>query len=736
MLKFLRDKKNKILVSWIFSYLAVFILPLIINTSIYLHSINAVEDQIKSGYTNTLNQISLKTDKIISEINQSYSKVAFDDRTITLMNMSRDQQPDWSYLCMQLLSNPVYVRSNEFNGFTYYKKSRVILSSTTMLYDDFYFNINDTKEKLITSEVMSKLDNVTEKTCVNISNNISVLAFPIYDANSSIVIGVYAAYLSDSYVTEVKNLLGEYKETEFTIDAYDTNLIRINSVGIVPTTQNLNKKGDIAFTLQSDNSSLSYNLVSPKNIYYKDFSSILLTIFIYIILSILCGLLIIFLSLKKNYQPIDDIINLVSQNSSSDHRLDGYDMIKDAFRSNITEIKSLKNELSNANSIVYEMNIKNLLLGKVSPLDWEDFVEKFNIKFNSDNFNVMIINIDSFDEIDADFEGIDIENSDARYVVSYAVKNIIKETVSANSNIFIADSDDKIICIINTDDNPLTIARTIQDNVRHYLNTTLSIAISSTHKDYSNISLCYLEASTVFERLIMMSQGEIYEYSQIPQNYSEYIFSTDKELALINSIKSGSYDEADALINYIFEQNITNTSLYKCIIFDITGAILKAIDVIYKVYDDKGFNPNNAYLLDDISSCNSIAETKEKILNVIKIFCDIVNQHKNTKNTKLKSEIIDLIDRTYTNGDLSIQYIADNLNRNPSYISRYFKEQMGMNLLEYINIKRVEYAKELLIQNLKISDVAEKSGFQNPASFIRVFKKVTGTTPGKYKSTE
>ncbi|MBQ4145015.1 MAG: helix-turn-helix transcriptional regulator, partial [Clostridia bacterium] len=344
--------------------------------------------------------------------------------------------------------------------------------------------------------------------------------------------------------------------------------------------------------------------------------------------------------------------------------------------------------------------------------------------------------IDSFDEIGLEIEDIDVDSPDTRYFVNYAVKNIIKETVTKNSTVFLADSEDKIICILNTNENPLNIAEEIRKTVYLYLKTTISIAISLTHNDYSNISLCYLEASTVFERSMMLSQGDIFEYSQIPQNYSEYAFSTDKELSLINSIKSGSYDDAERLINNIFEQNISSTSLYKCIIFDITGAILKAIDVIYKVYDDKGFNPNNTYLLDDISSCNSITETKEKILNVISIFCEIVNQHKSTKNTKLKAEILDFIENSYTNGELSIQHIADNLNRNPSYISRYFKEQMGMNLLEYINLKRIEYAKELLTQNLKITDVAEKSGFQNSASFIRVFKKVTGTTPGKYKINE
>jgi two-component system, response regulator YesN len=68
------------------------------------------------------------------------------------------------------------------------------------------------------------------------------------------------------------------------------------------------------------------------------------------------------------------------------------------------------------------------------------------------------------------------------------------------------------------------------------------------------------------------------------------------------------------------------------------------------------------------------------------------------------------------------------------YLSRTFKEKTGMGFNEYrLNIK-MDKAKELLnTTQMSVCDVALKLGYQNPESFIRIFKKKTGSTPAAYK---
>ena len=70
----------------------------------------------------------------------------------------------------------------------------------------------------------------------------------------------------------------------------------------------------------------------------------------------------------------------------------------------------------------------------------------------------------------------------------------------------------------------------------------------------------------------------------------------------------------------------------------------------------------------------------------------------------------------------------------PRYISKVFKDETGEGLLDHINRLRIQQAKKIMQnKNLVLEDVAGQVGFTNVNSFIRVFKKYEGITPGKYR---
>ena len=74
-------------------------------------------------------------------------------------------------------------------------------------------------------------------------------------------------------------------------------------------------------------------------------------------------------------------------------------------------------------------------------------------------------------------------------------------------------------------------------------------------------------------------------------------------------------------------------------------------------------------------------------------------------------------------------------NYNGAYISRIFKQIVGMNLSTYVTSCRISKAKELLMHgNDNISEIAEKVGFDSSQYFSNVFKRMVGTTPGEYRN--
>ncbi|TMV45959.1 helix-turn-helix transcriptional regulator [Paenibacillus mesophilus] len=84
--------------------------------------------------------------------------------------------------------------------------------------------------------------------------------------------------------------------------------------------------------------------------------------------------------------------------------------------------------------------------------------------------------------------------------------------------------------------------------------------------------------------------------------------------------------------------------------------------------------------------------------------------------------------------DIYQDLIADRLNISTGYLRNYFKEKTGQNLSDYLNEYRIEKAKAMLEETEeKIQDIAAKVGYQNANSFTRMFRRLTGITPGEYR---
>jgi len=84
--------------------------------------------------------------------------------------------------------------------------------------------------------------------------------------------------------------------------------------------------------------------------------------------------------------------------------------------------------------------------------------------------------------------------------------------------------------------------------------------------------------------------------------------------------------------------------------------------------------------------------------------------------------------------DLSLVRLAELHHFNPSYLSRFFKQEMGINVSEFIDDCRIRRAKELLQNtNLMVREVSLQVGYEAAHSFTRLFKKLTGMTPQEYR---
>jgi len=91
------------------------------------------------------------------------------------------------------------------------------------------------------------------------------------------------------------------------------------------------------------------------------------------------------------------------------------------------------------------------------------------------------------------------------------------------------------------------------------------------------------------------------------------------------------------------------------------------------------------------------------------------------------------LQRNY-NQDISIKTVADTFGMNSSYLGRLFREEAGSFLTDYLNILRLEKAKQLLVETmLPIRKIAEIAGYHNTNYFYTIFKRYIGVSPSEFR---
>ena len=120
----------------------------------------------------------------------------------------------------------------------------------------------------------------------------------------------------------------------------------------------------------------------------------------------------------------------------------------------------------------------------------------------------------------------------------------------------------------------------------------------------------------------------------------------------------------------------------------------------------------------------------EQLQAIYSALMDQLKVNASTQEEKLFARLMAYVQQEYVH-NISLDTASEALSLSPSYIGLIFRKVGSTSFLKALNDIRVSKAKELL--QLTIHEIGESVGVENQNTFIRMFKKAVGITPGQYR---
>lgn len=160
----------------------------------------------------------------------------------------------------------------------------------------------------------------------------------------------------------------------------------------------------------------------------------------------------------------------------------------------------------------------------------------------------------------------------------------------------------------------------------------------------------------------------------------------------------------------------------------------------YAIFDDEQLEEISSLIEECLHQSSEIGADFERNILFMRIILYII-QHLNRRHlstavapSKEFLKVMPIINYIHDNYDheISLDAISRDFFISKYYLCRLFKSTTGFSVGGYITNYRIRQSCALLRKGASVQEAGEQVGFGNNANFIRTFKKIIGTTPGKY----
>lgn len=607
------------------------------------------------------------------------------------------------------------------------------------VYSYILFEMNKEKTKVINALVINIKVDVLIKSIQDISSQ-DTLGFEFLVLDSKGNVTAKSPDINSELISHITNKFSKWIE-----DDLATKLIKVKTI-----------YADTYLALINNENKNGWHLIGlvPRDIVFKDITyATVLSILILILTLFACAFVCLYLA-KKLHSPIKAITNIVK----------GENVEKEIFEreiietTNTTEFKFLASVFSTMkeqnlqfekfkNETDYPLRklyLSDVICG-VNTLSTEK-VNELGIKYMiASQLCLCILKIDDYKTF------LVSNNQRERWALRYTIISISKNILAASFQCEVFNIEpDRFVVIINCKkennykhftQNLECLILNLQKQIHELLDLSLTIAYSNFFKGIENLSDIYNSVDNLIKQKIIYGNGRIINTEMVEDNIcKDFNYPILEEEKLVEEILSGELEDAITIYN-----NISN-ELHKYNYDEIISYFIHLSYIIYSTssrkYPPVKENLTSMFksLMINITDCEILDDINNSLTEFIVSICEKISFIRETQVSQtaeiVVSKVISIIENNFTDKELCLNTIADEVGLSPTYVGYLFKTVEDKSVAKYISDYRMEkVAHYIKTTRYSTAKILELVGIEKSNYFYTIFKDYFGMPLGKYRLT-
>ncbi|MGG1613334.1 response regulator transcription factor [Paenibacillus sp. FSL K6-2441] len=269
---------------------------------------------------------------------------------------------------------------------------------------------------------------------------------------------------------------------------------------------------------------------------------------------------------------------------------------------------------------------------------------------------------------------------------------------------------------------------------KEVLQRTASAGLSAAVGPLEDLSSLYRQACHALQERVVYGHDLVIPYRETAgETVRPFAIEPHLEKELEIGLETADESKAMTALQGIWDALVSRMASSD----DFHEAVLFVLGLFARMIQKRGWTTkqvlgDEAKYIQNVSLLSTQTQTWALLTRIVQRIIAYVKEQRKASSHQVVKEVLRLVNEEMDQ-ELTLHMVADRIYINSSYLSRLFKQEMGVAFSDYVLERKMERAKALLQEGHKVYDAARSVGYRDVSYFTKVFRKYWGVNPGECK---